>query len=191
MQIHLFDCKSSVPLRRGLGKNKLNLYMLVLSQLRNTYWSASVIYRLFERATVMLDKAKSNPDVSTQAEKRLSSQRRGTRSISKDINTELQEQLHRRQYQQHQDGTEDSIRPVPEFDLLMDEQIAPGAFWLNDSGSPCFSNLDHLLSPGFFISENTFQPFFPGYENGNGTLGAYDQMGSASNNAPVDLVYNS
>ena len=189
MQIHLFDCKSSVPLRRGLGKNKLNLYMLVLSQLRNTYWSASVIYRLFERATIMLDKPQPNSDVSTQAAKCLSSQRRGT--ISKDINTELQEQLHRRQYQQQQDSTEDSIRPVPGFDLLMDEQIAPGAFWLNDSGSPCFSNVDHLLSPGFFISENTFQPFFPGYDNGNGTLGAYDQMGSASNNAPVDLVYNS
>jgi hypothetical protein len=94
--------------------------MLVLSQLRNTYWSASVIYRLFERATVMLDKVKSNPDVPTQAEKGLNSQRGGTRSISKDINTELQEQLHRRQYQQQQDGTEDSIRPVPEFDLLMD-----------------------------------------------------------------------
>jgi hypothetical protein len=68
----------------------------------------------------MLDKVKSNPDVPTQAEKGLNSQRGGTRSISKDINTELQEQLHRRQYQQHQDGTEDSIRPVPEFDLLMD-----------------------------------------------------------------------
>ena len=189
MQIHLFDCKSSIPLRRGLGKNKLNLYMLVLSQLRDTYWSASVIYRLFERATIMLDKPQPNSDVSTQAAKCLSSQRRGT--ISKDINTELQEQLHRRQYQQQQDDTEDSIRSMPESNLLIDEQTVPGAFWLNDSGSPSFSNVDHLLSPGFFISENTFQAFFPGYDNGNGTLGAYDQMGSASNNAPVDLVYNS
>jgi hypothetical protein len=186
MQIHLFDCKSSVPLRRGLGKNKLNLYMLVLSQLRNTYWSASVIYRLFERATAMLDKPKSNFDASTQAEKG-----QGTRSISKIINTELQEQLHHRQYQQQQDDTEDSIRSMPESNLLMDEQIMPGAFWLNDSGSPCFSNVDHLLSPGFFISENTFQPFYMGYDNGNGTSGAYDQIGSASNTVPADLVYHS
>jgi hypothetical protein len=191
MQIHLFDCKSSVPLRRGLGKNKLNLYMLVLSQLRNTYWSASVIYRLFERATLMLDKPKSTSNVSTPAEKGLSAQCRGTRYISKYINMELQEQLHRGQYQQQQDDTEDSIRQMPESNLLMDEEIMPGAFWLNDSGSPCFSNVGHLLSPGFFISENAFQPFFTGYDNGNGTLGAYDQMGSASNNIPVDLVYNS
>jgi hypothetical protein len=139
----------------------------------------------------MLDKPKSNSDVSTQSEKGLSSHRGGTRSNSKDINTELQEQLHRRQYQQQQDDTEDSIPPMPESGLLMDEQLMPGAFWLNDSGSPCFSNVDHLLSPGFFISENTFQPFYMGYDNGNGTLGAYDQIGSASNSVPTDLVYHS
>ncbi|KIH89951.1 hypothetical protein SPBR_00258 [Sporothrix brasiliensis 5110] len=55
MQIHLFDfCKAATPLLRSLGKNKLGLCLLVLSHIRRTYWSASVIHRLFSRAQQIL-----------------------------------------------------------------------------------------------------------------------------------------
>jgi len=182
MQIHLFDCKSTVPLRRGLGKNKLNLCMLVLSQLRDTYWSASVIYRLFERAQIMLEKFNSKSRGSTQPERSLASHHTGTHPGSNEIDLERQRHV-------HQQDTEDTNQSMPQSDLLMDGQTLPGPFWLNESGSPCFSNVDHLLSPGFFISENVFQPFFLGYDNGNGMMDAYDQMGSASNNGPIDLLY--
>lgn len=58
MQIHLFDfCKAATPLLRSLGKNKLGLCLLVLSHIRRTYWSASVIHRLFARAQQILQGA--------------------------------------------------------------------------------------------------------------------------------------
>ena len=60
MQIHLFDCKADSPLLRNHGKNKLDLCLLVLSEMRNTYWSASVIYRLFAKAQQILAGASLN-----------------------------------------------------------------------------------------------------------------------------------
>ena len=182
MQIHLFDCKSTVPLRRGLGSNKLNLCMLVLSQLRDTYWSASVIYRLFERAQVMLDK--SNSGDSTQAEKpNVSSHRIGAHSNSQNVDTEYQQQHGQNQPQQQED-TDDPIQQMPDSSLLMSEQSA--SLWFNDS--PCFSNVDQLLSPGFSISESAFQSFFTGYDNG--MVGSYDQIVPVSSGGPSDLLYD-
>jgi hypothetical protein len=133
----------------------------------------------------MLEKSKSNFGIPTQAEKGIHAHRANTRPNSKDIDPEYHQQhLH------HQES-EDQIQSMPQTDLLIDGQTVPGAFWLNESGSPCFSNVDHLLSPGFFISENVFQPFFTGYDNGNGMVDAYDQTGPESNNVPVGLLYNS
>ncbi|CAK7234605.1 hypothetical protein SBRCBS47491_009007 [Sporothrix bragantina] len=63
MQIHLYDsCKAANPLLRSLGKNKLGLCLLVLSHIRNTYWSASVIHRLFSRAQQILQDASGRGD---------------------------------------------------------------------------------------------------------------------------------
>ncbi|KIW90544.1 uncharacterized protein Z519_09191 [Cladophialophora bantiana CBS 173.52] len=58
MQIHLFDYKSVEPLISGLAGNRLQLCMLILSKLRETYWSAGVMYRLFERAQRILQESK-------------------------------------------------------------------------------------------------------------------------------------
>ncbi|KAE9376219.1 hypothetical protein N431DRAFT_404413 [Stipitochalara longipes BDJ] len=174
MQIHLFDCKSSVPIRRGLGKNKLNLCMLVLAQLRNTYWSASVIYRLFERAQIMLDKAKSTSESSTEGDAGNITQQTRTYSRSKEHGTAYKLQ----QSQQDMQYGHEFNRPteaIPESTLQLDNHNVSSAFWLNESGSPCFSNVDHLLSPGFYVPENVFQPFFGGYENGNGIVDSFDQ----------------
>ncbi|EPE04422.1 c6 transcription factor [Ophiostoma piceae UAMH 11346] len=60
MQIHLYDCKVESPLLRKHGKNKLDLCLLVLSEMRNTYWSASVIYRLFSKAQQILEGSSIN-----------------------------------------------------------------------------------------------------------------------------------
>jgi hypothetical protein len=127
MQIHLFDCKSSVPIRRGLGKNKLNLCMLVLAQLRNTYWSASVIYRLFERAQVMLDKAKSTPTSISEADAGIITPQTLAYSRSKDNSTGYQ---HQQSQQDIQHGQEFN-RPtevIPESSLQLAERVRLSLF---------------------------------------------------------------
>lgn len=191
MQIHLFDCKSTVALRRGLGKNKLSLCMLLLSQLRNTYWSASVIFRLFERAQIMLDK--SNRGMMTQSEG-ATSDHSGTLAVnnSKDI-TEYQRPQPQTQLQlpgQEYVVASNNMAQIP-FAMptapMMDQAMA-GTYWFNDSGSPCFNNVDQLLSPGFSVPDNMFQSLFNGFDPG--LQGVYDQMNPAPNHDSVGMLYN-
>lgn len=73
MQIHLFDCKSSSLLLRRVGNHKLDFCMLVLSELRETYWGADFTYLLFERAQKKLSEIlpsseiiASNPQVGNE-----------------------------------------------------------------------------------------------------------------------------
>lgn len=54
MQMHLLESTSASPLLRNFGSHKLKLCMMVLSELRATYWGADSIYRLFERAEAKL-----------------------------------------------------------------------------------------------------------------------------------------
>ncbi|KAM3482976.1 hypothetical protein MY8738_003660 [Beauveria namnaoensis] len=49
-QFHLADCQSESTLTCRQGRNKLQLCVNVFAQLRSTYWSADVMYRLFKRA---------------------------------------------------------------------------------------------------------------------------------------------
>ncbi|KFZ15702.1 hypothetical protein V502_05445 [Pseudogymnoascus sp. VKM F-4520 (FW-2644)] len=56
MQIHLLESTSATPLLRSFGTHKLRLCMMVLSELRATYWGADSVYRLFERAEAKLIK---------------------------------------------------------------------------------------------------------------------------------------
>lgn len=135
----------------------------------------------------MLDKAKSNPATATQAEKPTSSAySTESQTNSKDASIEYQQQ-HRLQGQQ--EDTEESLRQAMlGSNLMMDEHVMLGSFWLNDSGSPCFSNVDQLLSPGFSVPEHVFQSYSMGYDGG--IEGTYDQLLSSSNGGPVDLLYN-
>lgn len=64
MQIHLFDCKSNRQLVRNLAWSKLGECMMVVSELRNTYWGADFTYKLFEAAETIL---KSLEDQSTSS----------------------------------------------------------------------------------------------------------------------------
>ncbi|KAG0652791.1 Cutinase transcription factor 1 beta [Hyphodiscus hymeniophilus] len=193
MQIHLFDCKSAEPLRRGLGTNKLNLCMLVLSQLRDTYWSASVTHRLFARAQTLLDN--HSPIVTAQSKKPTSHPRRmRTQPNSTAIDTEQtfrplnqqqsppQYQTSQSQHSQQLQNTEEATGLIPGNNMLTNEQLVPA--WMENS--PYFTNVDQLLSPGFTLPEDTFQSFYAGYDDG---MGVYDQSMPVSAEMPIDLLY--
>lgn len=146
MQIHLYDCKSSNALTRGLAENKLQLHMLVLSNLRETYWSADVTYRLFDRAQNILKKSNS------QVEKPPSKNADNSRD-----STHLQQSQ-----SQLLPPTEPPLLPTPEPAVLVGEQQYANT-WFN--GSPQFRDVDQLLSPGFYLSEDGFSEFLLSYED--------------------------
>jgi hypothetical protein len=55
MQIHLLESTSAAsPLSRNFGSHKLQLCMMVLSELRSRYLGADLAYRLFEQAEAKL-----------------------------------------------------------------------------------------------------------------------------------------
>lgn len=56
MQIHLIQLSSPTPLSRRLSSHKFELCMIVLSELRNTYWGADAMYKLFEHALARVQK---------------------------------------------------------------------------------------------------------------------------------------
>lgn len=59
MQIHLIELSSPTPLFRRFGNHKFQLCMMVLSELRNTYWGADAVYKLFEHALARMQKQDS------------------------------------------------------------------------------------------------------------------------------------
>lgn len=138
----------------------------------------------------MLDKSKSNNSATAQAEKLAAiSQQAETRPISISEDSDLQYQRQQHQPQEHNShNLQNSIGQWDKSNILMDDQAMSGTYWFNDAGSPCFSNVDQLLSPGFSVPENIFQSFFTGYVNGMG--GTCDQMIPASNNDHVGMFYN-
>ena len=66
MQIHLLDCKSSNALSRQLGNLKFQLCMVILSELRETYWGADFAYRMFECAQAKLAEVPETPSQTSQ-----------------------------------------------------------------------------------------------------------------------------
>lgn len=60
MQIHLLESTSPDPLQRQFGTHKFRLCMMVLSELRGTYYGANVMYKLFERAEAKLQENRSS-----------------------------------------------------------------------------------------------------------------------------------
>jgi hypothetical protein len=178
MQIHLSDCKSLNPLIRGLGVNKLQLCMLVLSELRETYWSAGVMYRLFERAQCIL--SNSAPTDSTSGISSTSSvtQIRSNRNSQSYIPAEVQ------QPRQQEQLSNEVVTLLPQGPHVQLNDEAPPP-WFNTS--PQFGSVDQLLSPGFSLSENIFQDFFPGYDSSI----AYDPIAGAIPNGIGDsIVYD-
>lgn len=54
MQLHLLDCRSNRQLVRNLAWSKLGECMMVVSELRGTYWGADFTFKLFEAAQAIL-----------------------------------------------------------------------------------------------------------------------------------------
>jgi hypothetical protein len=74
MQIHLLDCKSDRQLARKLAWSKIGDCMMVVSELRDTYWGADFTLKLFEVAQTLLKDRQNQDDMlqnkeSTNAEK--------------------------------------------------------------------------------------------------------------------------
>ncbi|VTT68198.1 unnamed protein product [Fusarium fujikuroi] len=149
MQIHLSDCKSTTALIHALATHKMQLCMLVLSNLRMTYWSADVMYKLFDRAQKILGKT------------------RASQSSSSDL-SDPQPHLAASAQQSTNAGLVE-----PQAHTLMDNQCQSDGLLITDlnsmpqdteqlwySVSPQFSNVDQLLSPSFSLSEDIFQHFF-------------------------------
>ncbi|KAF7556348.1 hypothetical protein G7046_g6331 [Stylonectria norvegica] len=59
LQIHLFESVSSDLVAKRLGRHHLDILMIMLSELRTTYWAADFIYSLFDRARKKLDSGKT------------------------------------------------------------------------------------------------------------------------------------
>jgi hypothetical protein len=55
LQINLFESVSSDSLTRSIGRHQLDICMLVIEQLKRTYWAADFIYSLFTKARKKLD----------------------------------------------------------------------------------------------------------------------------------------
>ncbi|KAK1238144.1 hypothetical protein MKX08_002723 [Trichoderma sp. CBMAI-0020] len=164
MQIHLYDCKSANPLIRGLAENKLQLHMLVLSNLRGTYWSADVMYRLFERAQTILKKGslqtpKRAKNSGHQLNRAVTSESINDRSF---IQVQQGLQLHPPPAPQQPQPDGISVLMTPETSMMMGDQ-QPANQWFSES--PQFSDVDQLLSPGFYLSEDVLPDFVLGYEN--------------------------
>jgi hypothetical protein len=119
----------------------------------------------------MLDKTKAASERNAGGGNGINSDMRGPRLMDKEGDAE--HRLNQNSHNEH--DLVESFPAAPGSDYHFDEGNFPGTFWLNDSGSPCFSNVDQLLSPGFFVSENVFQPFLPGYDNGSGMVDSYGQ----------------
>lgn len=136
MQIHLLDCKSTNSLISSLGSNKLQLCMIVLENLRQTYWSANVMYRLFQGAHSVLKQ-------SAPATRRSSVG--PTRPAGRNSEGE------------GEDDTEMEVNFGPEASTGLADEIT--SFWFDTSAS----GLDQLLSPGFSLYDDKFQDFVAMY----------------------------
>ncbi|KAL7920603.1 hypothetical protein ACQKWADRAFT_297968 [Trichoderma austrokoningii] len=152
MQIHLYDCKSANALVRGLAENKLQLQMLVLSNLRETYWSADVMYRLFERAQMILKKG------SSQAPKRDANSHDQLSRVATSDTINDQSFIHQLPLQPP--PPPDGIPMLMTAETMMMSDHQP---WFSES--PQLSDVDQLLSPGFYLSEDVLSDFVLGYES--------------------------
>lgn len=146
MQIHLFDCKSSSPLQASLGQNKLQLCLLLLASLRDTYWSAGVMYRLFDRAqSILINKGNDN----SSARQDDGDQRPATQDQTTTRHT-----------------TDRNMSSFATFTQDTSVTSIPGNEFMPNSESQDFSNWEQLFSPGFSLPDDLSQFFFTEYTTG-------------------------
>ena len=143
--------------------------MLVLSNLRNTYWSAGVMFRLFERAQFLLS---GNADSALTKANR----KRHIRSPNRQSVTPINQNVPEARQQQH--TNDDPVLPEPEVNLSMNNQTMQ----FLSVESPGFSTVDQLLSPGFTVYDNAYQNFFTSCDA--------DTVVPIPNEISVEYLYN-
>ncbi|KAJ5708971.1 hypothetical protein N7493_010305 [Penicillium malachiteum] len=152
MQIHLFDCKSDSQLQAHLAKNRLNLCLLFLDNLRDTYWSAGVMYRLFDRAqTILTSRNTTNHPMSSQ---KLGPTSNTPRHPNDPGNNTIV-------------ATEVIPPSIADFTPQSTTSgVLPESFsgdLENNAYSLDFAALEQLLSPGFALSDGHSQGLFTEY----------------------------
>lgn len=164
MQVHLFDCKSGNALQANLGRNKIQLCMLVLDSLRDTYWSAGVMYRLFDRAQkILIENGGDKGGYGKQVEGSTASPLIAGTAATDQENNNLPVEM--------------TSRVVPEFDAFAHNNPAPmmfndGMSYNNMNAGSNPNALDQILSPGFYLSDVNTQALFMSYtgQPGDGGL---------------------
>lgn len=159
MQIHLFDCKSSSLLQANLAKNRLNLCLLFLESLRDTYWSAGVMYRLFDRAQAILTNHNSNGAQGLNTPKRTAPPNMNNQVIGQEENNGTTTEMMTSNLAQYMPNGAGA-------GVLGAEDITSG---FDTHYSADFNALEQLLSPGFALSDQS-QGLFADF-TGNGMDG--------------------
>lgn len=59
LQVHLLQSISEDPFAKCLARNHLNICMIMLKELRQTYWAADFIHSLFSKARKQIDALKT------------------------------------------------------------------------------------------------------------------------------------
>lgn len=151
MQIHLFDCKSGNSLQANLGKNRLNLCLLFLDNLRDTYWSAGVMYRLFDRAQSILTSRKDANAENTALQNHDGPSRLQYSEMHQQYNDSLPTAITSSSVADFTPGT-------TEPDVLATDNFSGE---VGTSGySLDFDALEQLLSPGFALSDSYSQGLY-------------------------------
>lgn len=122
------------------------------------------MYRLFERAQTILKKGSSKAPTKDKNSDRHLSQIAQSESISDRSFIHAQQQLPLQlpTAPQQPQPNDISMLMTPEATMMMSDQ-QPANPWFSES--PQFSDVDQLLSPGFYLSEDVFPDFVLGYEN--------------------------
>jgi hypothetical protein len=151
MQVHLSDCRTSDPVQSGLASNKLQLCMLFLENISPTYWSAGVMFRLFERAQHILRNTKRKNNINE-------TQKEGTSTKQRSRNIGFPES-----FVETREARPTSHLLEPEPPLIPDA-VAP--LWINDEGmnnaNMSLNAIDQLLHPDFSLPDDDYSALFPG-----------------------------
>ncbi|KAH8710814.1 Cutinase transcription factor 1 beta [Beauveria bassiana] len=146
-QFHLADCQSESISTRRQGRNKLQLCVNVFAQLRSTYWSADVMYRLFKRAQDLATGESIMQPTPREAPRRPGTPVARQRAAQRMHNVNLM--------------ASNLVSAAAALPPIV--PITPG------STGPAlhFGDVDQLLSPEFAPSEDVFRGLLPNYPIGN------------------------
>lgn len=145
MQIHLHDSRSTNSLQSGLATNKLQLCMLFLANISDTYWSAGVMYRLFERAQTIL-KAVTYTNGS-----------KGTKEKKPSVFPRHDNMVRLYTPPETIDNTAPSLSHSDRYETAGLEDT-----WSNQDGIS-MEAIDQLLNPDFALRDDNYDALFSGF----------------------------